>query len=548
MSGNVGRPRQPYVVAHRGDSLRYRENTLAAIRSAVAAGADRVEIDVVTTRDGVSVVNHDRTLLRLWGLPRPVAELTWAEVAAVGFADVRIPRLAGVAEALAGTGVELLVDATTAVDAATAWRTLAGVAADLPVQWCGAPAATGAVRELDPDAVIHLETGTGYADPDLAGRQHPTYLNMAGTLVSPATVAAAHAADLLVAAWTVDEPAEMAAMVALGADAVTTNRPGLLRRLLDDGTLAAMARRWVEPPGDSGPPTAAPLGMAELARAERVAGELAGWAAAYLRESRPGVVATKANPADLVTEVDRAVERRVREVLAAEFPEHLVVGEEEGGTTRAGVPTWYVDPVDGTTNYAHGLGWSSVSLALAVDRTPLVGAVGDPWRREVLVARAGGGATRNGVPLRFGGGQGEPTPTPAPTSGQQLDPTDTGTLAGTVVLTEWAGHAPFPGQLDLLAELADRHCTVRVMGSGTLSTASVAAGRGAACVIGDFHPEDHLAATLIAREAGARLLAADGADVVWPDGAFAVVAPEYATELGALIGRHLGAPAGVGES
>ena len=63
--------------------------------------------------------------------------------------------------------------------------------------------------------VIHLETGTGYADPDPAGRQHPTYLNMAGTLVSPATVAAAHAADLLVAAWTVDEPAEMAAMVAL---------------------------------------------------------------------------------------------------------------------------------------------------------------------------------------------------------------------------------------------------------------------------------------------------------------------------------------------
>ena len=73
MSGNVGRPRQPYVVAHRGDSLRYRENTLAAIRSAVAAGADRVEIDVVTTRDGVSVVNHDRTLLRLWGRRRRVS-------------------------------------------------------------------------------------------------------------------------------------------------------------------------------------------------------------------------------------------------------------------------------------------------------------------------------------------------------------------------------------------------------------------------------------------------------------------------------------------
>ena len=62
------------VVAHRGDSLRYRENTLAAVASAVEVGADRVEIDVVTTRDGVSVVNHDQTLLRLWGDPRRVAE------------------------------------------------------------------------------------------------------------------------------------------------------------------------------------------------------------------------------------------------------------------------------------------------------------------------------------------------------------------------------------------------------------------------------------------------------------------------------------------
>ncbi|MBK8435082.1 MAG: glycerophosphodiester phosphodiesterase [Austwickia sp.] len=58
------------IVAHRGDSAAYRENTLAAFRSAIACGADRIELDVRTTADGVSVVLHDLTLLRVWGSAR----------------------------------------------------------------------------------------------------------------------------------------------------------------------------------------------------------------------------------------------------------------------------------------------------------------------------------------------------------------------------------------------------------------------------------------------------------------------------------------------
>jgi fructose-1,6-bisphosphatase/inositol monophosphatase family enzyme len=230
-------------------------------------------------------------------------------------------------------------------------------------------------------------------------------------------------------------------------------------------------------------------------------------------------VATKAHAADLVTDVDRAVERHVREVLAAEFPAHVVVGEEEGGTARAGVPCWYLDPVDGTTNYAHGLGWSSFSLALALDETPLVGVVADPWRGEVWSARA---ATLDGVPLRL----------------DDAPPEQGTALAGTLVLTEWAAHVPFPGQPELLADLAAQHVTTRVLGSGTLSTVSVGAGRAAGCVIGDFHPEDHLAATLIAREAGARCLDADGRETAWPRGAFLVAAPAYAEALGDLLTRR----------
>ena len=106
------------------------------------------------------------------------------------------------------------------------------------------------------------------------------------------------------------------------------------------------------------------------------------------------------------------------------------------------------------------------------------------------------------------------------------------TLSGGVVLTEWAAHVPFPGMLQLLAGLADRHCTTRVMGSGTLTLAHVAAGRCAGAVIGEFHPEDHLAATLLADEAGLAVWDQQGEQQPFPDsGGILVARPAVASEL-----------------
>ena len=68
------------AVAHRGDPYRVRENTLLSLRSALALGADVVEIDVRLTRDGVPVLLHDATLRRLWELDRPLLSLSAAEV------------------------------------------------------------------------------------------------------------------------------------------------------------------------------------------------------------------------------------------------------------------------------------------------------------------------------------------------------------------------------------------------------------------------------------------------------------------------------------
>jgi fructose-1,6-bisphosphatase/inositol monophosphatase family enzyme len=102
---------------------------------------------------------------------------------------------------------------------------------------------------------------------------------------------------------------------------------------------------------------------------------------------------------DLVTEADLAVERGFRAFIAERFPDHAVLAEELG----AGDPArhcWVFDPIDGTTNFAHGLPIFSASLALEIDGEVAVGAIYDPSRRELFTAERGGGAYLNGRRLQ----------------------------------------------------------------------------------------------------------------------------------------------------
>ncbi|MGW0821457.1 inositol monophosphatase family protein [Streptomyces sp. NPDC002845] len=251
----------------------------------------------------------------------------------------------------------------------------------------------------------------------------------------------------------------------------------------------------------------------DLDRALIVAITLAEWASKTIRDPGRGggPVREKASPADIVTDTDETIEAYVRSVLRREFPHHGIDGEEYGVHEGApGAPHWLIDPVDGTTNYAHGIGWCSFSLGLAApDGTPLVGVVADPWRSETFTAVAGRGAHLNGTPIRAA---------------------DHTTLTGHVVLTEWAAHAHWPGMDDFLSALSARHCTVRVMGSTALSLAQVAAGRASATAIGEFHPVDGLPALLIATEAGAVALPPAPAY----DEALLLAAPGVAAEAAAL--------------
>jgi myo-inositol-1(or 4)-monophosphatase len=236
-------------------------------------------------------------------------------------------------------------------------------------------------------------------------------------------------------------------------------------------------------------------------REARVAGWLARWAASRMRSDAAarrdgGAVRigdrTKDNPADLVTPTDRAIELQVRRTLGRHFPRHAIEGEEFG--RRPGdpdAPFWLVDPVDGTSNFAHDVGWSSFSLGLLDADGPALAVVADPWRGELFGAVRGRGARLD--------------------EQRTLEVASVDRLEGQLVLTEWAGHRPWPGMSGVLSGLADRYCTTRIMGSTALSIVQVAAGRAAATLIGSCHRVDALPAVLIALEAGAVAVGLDGA-------------------------------------
>jgi fructose-1,6-bisphosphatase/inositol monophosphatase family enzyme len=110
----------------------------------------------------------------------------------------------------------------------------------------------------------------------------------------------------------------------------------------------------------------------------------------------------KKGPIDLVTAADVAVEQDFRERIALRFPTHTVLGEEGVATADPPVSAfrWIVDPIDGTTNFAHGIALFCVSIALEIDGEIRLGVVYDPIGDELFTAERGGGARLNGAPIR----------------------------------------------------------------------------------------------------------------------------------------------------
>jgi glycerophosphoryl diester phosphodiesterase len=211
------------TIAHRGDPIGRRENTMPAFTRAVVLGADWVELDLRRTRDGEIVVLHDQSLQRLWGVEASVGDLDLDEVAALGEGDVRIPTLR---EVMAAVPIPLMVDFTRREVVAGALDVVSaagGLGRSLFVT--GNVEALRMLRDLSAEARIGLTWVEGSAPPLLLLEElGAEFWNPMFALVTPEGVASVHDAGLKVSTWTVDDPQEMARVVGAGVDAVVSNR------------------------------------------------------------------------------------------------------------------------------------------------------------------------------------------------------------------------------------------------------------------------------------------------------------------------------------
>jgi glycerophosphoryl diester phosphodiesterase len=221
----------PIAIAHRGDPIAARENTLPAFAAAVQQGADMVEIDLRRTRDGEIVVLHDPTLARLWGLEQKVTDLDLPALADLGRGSERIPSYC---EVLAQVEVPLMVDFTggDVVEGALRVTRQAG-AMERALFVTGNVSALRRLRDLAPEARI----GLTWIEPEppppaLLHELGAEYWNPMFRLITPERVADVHRLGLKVSTWTVDKPRHMTRVIEAGVDAIVSNRIGELRRHL----------------------------------------------------------------------------------------------------------------------------------------------------------------------------------------------------------------------------------------------------------------------------------------------------------------------------
>ncbi len=189
---------------------------------------------------------------------------------------------------------------------------------------------------------------------------------------------------------------------------------------------------------------------------------------------------------DLVTDVDHRSEAYLLNEIRQRFPGHKIVAEESGETAGADGQIWYIDPLDGTVNYAHGLPIFSVSIGFAEAGRMRLGVVYDPLRDECFSAQAGLGAWLNGEPLRV----------------SETTELDRGLL---VTGFPYDIRTNPENNLDHYARFALRSQGVRRLGSAALDLCYVAAGRFDGYWEIRMNSWDIAAGGLIAEQAGARV-------------------------------------------
>ncbi len=198
---------------------------------------------------------------------------------------------------------------------------------------------------------------------------------------------------------------------------------------------------------------------------------------------QPKIIDIKTDIVDLVTNIDKEADALITGLLGAHFPTHQIIAEESAVSGQAGPYQWYIDPLDGTTNFAHSFPHFAVSIALAQEGRMIVGVVYDPLRGETFSAMRGGGAFLNDTPLHVSN---------APTLEQSL------------VLTGFPYDRRKRSEyyLRFYQAFMVRTQGVRRCGSAALDLCYVACGRADAFWEWRLHPWDTAAGSLIVEEAG----------------------------------------------
>lgn len=214
------------------------------------------------------------------------------------------------------------------------------------------------------------------------------------------------------------------------------------------------------------------------------------WEAGQILMAHRGVSFELKGDYDLVTAADRASEQLVVKRLQERYPDHGIVAEEGGRAEMNAELRWYVDPLDGTTNFAHGYPLWNVTLALARRGEVIAGVVYDPLNRELFAAERGAGARLNGAPIRVSSAQ---------------------TLNDSLVSTGFPSRKRSENvNIHFYYQLAMLTHGVRRGGSAAIDLAYTACGRLEAFWEFGLNPWDMAAGTLLVEEAGGRVSSMKG--------------------------------------
>jgi myo-inositol-1(or 4)-monophosphatase len=218
--------------------------------------------------------------------------------------------------------------------------------------------------------------------------------------------------------------------------------------------------------------------------------------AIQLARRASGFHVDKKGTIDLVTEVDIECERMCRAILAERFPDHDILAEEMSRDPQqpsTSTHRWVYDPLDGTTNYAHGLPIFCSSLALQIDGRTVVGAIYDPTRAELFTAERGTGAFLNG---------------------QRMHVSAAAELIDALLVTgfPYDVHKHTADLVTMFGAFLGRARAVRRLGSAALDLCYVAAGRFDGYWEQHLWPWDVAAGALIVAEAGGTVTGMDGSD------------------------------------